>query len=160
MGLHSLLITYWWKAEYNMKILPWPGYEVIIEILSCRWSSWVLPLHNRYQLLGDLINLITGKQIGHLWVRWCVKQGWLPWVLFDDWLIKMRSDIQVNSYTARTLHACYSQSEFRVLKIRKNNARALFLYNCTLNTLLGYAEYNSQVHRIDSFTSQVILFCW
>ena len=39
------------------------------------------------------------------------------------------------SYILRTLRACCSQSELRILKIHESNTRALFLYNCTLNTL-------------------------
>ena len=39
------------------------------------------------------------------------------------------------SYTPRTLRACFNQSKFRILKIRKSSARALFLYNCTPNIL-------------------------
>ena len=38
-----------------------------------------------------------------------------------------------NSYTPRTLRACYSQSKFRILKIQESSARALFLYNCSPN---------------------------
>ena len=38
-----------------------------------------------------------------------------------------------DSYTPRTLRACCSQSKFRILKIRESSARALFLYNYTLN---------------------------
>ena len=39
------------------------------------------------------------------------------------------------SYTPRTLRACCSQSELTILKIHERSARALFLYNCTPNTL-------------------------
>ena len=42
-------------------------------------------------------------------------------------------------YTPRTLRACCSLSEFRILKIRESRARALFLYNCTWNTLRAWA---------------------
>ena len=44
---------------------------------------------------------------------------------------------QINgtSYTPRTLRACCSQSGLTILKIRKSSVRALFLYNCTTNTL-------------------------
>ena len=38
-----------------------------------------------------------------------------------------------DSYTPRTLRACWSKSKFRILKIRESSARALFLYNCTPN---------------------------
>ena len=37
------------------------------------------------------------------------------------------------SYTPRTLRACRSQSEFRIVKIRESSASAFF-YNCTPNT--------------------------
>ena len=33
----------------------------------------------------------------------------------------------------RTLHACCSQSTYRILKICESTLRALFLYNCTPN---------------------------
>ena len=39
------------------------------------------------------------------------------------------------SYTPRTLRACCSQSEFRILKIRESSARALFLCNCNTGDL-------------------------
>ena len=38
------------------------------------------------------------------------------------------------SYTLRTLRTCNSQSKLRILKIRERSARALYQYNCTLNT--------------------------
>ena len=49
-----------------MKVLAGPGDEVVIEILSRRGAAGVLPLHDGDQLLHDLIDLITGKQVGHL----------------------------------------------------------------------------------------------
>ena len=71
--------------------------------------------------------------------------------------------IKNNSYTPRTLRACCSQSKFRILKIRESSARALFLYNCTPNTLRARERrrrMHSRTPRIDSFTFWVILFCW
>ena len=49
-------------------------------------------------------------------------------------LIKVKCFIN-HSYTPRTLRSWWSQSEFRILKIRERRVRALFLYNCTLNTV-------------------------
>ena len=40
-----------------------------------------------------------------------------------------------NSYTPRTLRASCNQSELTILKICKSSTRALFLDNCTPNTL-------------------------
>ena len=40
---------------------------------------------------------------------------------------------KADSYTPRTLRACCSQSNFRILKICESSAHALFLYNCTPN---------------------------
>jgi len=40
--------------------------EVVIQIFIGWWSPWILGLHDVYQILSDLINLIPGKQIGHL----------------------------------------------------------------------------------------------
>ena len=40
--------------------------EVVIQILIGWWSPWILGLHDIYQILSDLINLIPSEQIGHL----------------------------------------------------------------------------------------------
>ena len=53
---------------------------------------------------------------------------------------KIETDLEVNktnSYTPHTLHACCSQSKFRILKIRESSSGALFLYNCTPNISLS-----------------------
>ena len=64
------------------------------------------------------------------------------------------------SYTLRTLLACCSQSELRIVKVCESTA--LFLYNCTLNSLLAHQHSVGCIHTrwIDSFTFQLILFCW
>lgn len=40
--------------------------EVVIQILIGRWSPWILGLHDIYQILSDLIDLVPSEQIGHL----------------------------------------------------------------------------------------------
>ena len=64
-------------------------------------------------------------------------------ILFDLWRgknkylcqFKLNNNfiITIHTYTPRTLRVCCSQSKFRILKICKSSARALFLYNCTPN---------------------------
>ena len=48
-------------------------------------------------------------------------------------LVYLWCNLNLHSYTPRTLRACRSQSKFRILKIRESSAPALFLYNCTPN---------------------------
>lgn len=49
-----------------MQVVLDAGDEVVIKILIGWWSLWILSLHDTYQVLCDLINLVSGKQIGHL----------------------------------------------------------------------------------------------
>ena len=41
----------------------------------------------------------------------------------------------IHSCTPRTLHACCSQSELKILNILEGRVHALVLYNCTLNII-------------------------
>ena len=63
-------------------------------------------------------------------------------ILMHLWLWASRTGVKgklsglfIHSCTLRTLRACCSQSEFRMLKIGENRACALFLYKCTPNIL-------------------------
>lgn len=58
--------THGWKAENHMQILPGPGYEEVIKVVECRWDTRLLLLHDRDQVLGDLLQLIFSKQTGDL----------------------------------------------------------------------------------------------
>ena len=60
-------------------------------------------------------------------------------------------------------HAADNLNSTKILKILDNSACALFLYNCTLNTLRTRERrrmVHSHMRRIDSFTFWVISFCW
>lgn len=49
-----------------MQILSGPGYEEVIKVVECRWDTRLLLLHDRDQVLGDLLQLIFSKQTGDL----------------------------------------------------------------------------------------------
>lgn len=49
-----------------MQILPGPGYEEVIKVVECWWDTRLLLLHDRDQVLGDLLQLIFSKQTGDL----------------------------------------------------------------------------------------------
>ena len=55
----------------------------------------------------------------------------------------------VNSYTLHAQSACCSQSELTILKIRESSAHALFLYNCTPNTLRALEHSVAFTHALD-----------
>ena len=59
-------ITYRREAEHNMEVLSGASDEVIVEVLSGGRSARILLLHDGNELLLDLIDLIAGKQVGHL----------------------------------------------------------------------------------------------
>ena len=71
--------------------------------------------------------------------------------------------IDLYSYTTRTRRACCSQSKFRILKICKSSARALFLYNCTPNiscsACVSVGRVDLRKCRVDLFSKGVITFC-
>ena len=75
------------------------------------------------------------------------------------------SNLNIDSYSPRTLRACCSQSEMTILKIRESSARALFLYNCTpayFECLTAHAVLAcaSASHIFCSFATWVLIFCW
>lgn len=49
-----------------MQILSGPGYEEVIKVVECWWDTRLLLLHDRDQVLGDLLQLIFSKQTGDL----------------------------------------------------------------------------------------------
>lgn len=49
-----------------MQVILDSSDEVVIQILIGRWSPWILGLHDIYQILSDLIDLVPSEQIGHL----------------------------------------------------------------------------------------------
>ena len=55
------------------------------------------------------------------------------------WFHRLISFIEI-SYSSRTLRACCSQSELKILKICESRARALFLYNCTMRNFEHLAQ--------------------
>lgn len=55
------------EAQDHMEVLPDSGDEVVIEVVKGGWLFWQLLLHHRDEVLRDLIQFITGKQIRHLW---------------------------------------------------------------------------------------------
>ena len=67
------------------------------------------------------------------------------------WWIKHIGEIH-DSYhnfhkcTLRTLYACCSQSGCRILKVWESSTHALFLYNCTPNTLLACERSMGFIH--------------
>lgn len=55
------------EAEDHMQVLSGSRNEVLVEIVKGGRVARELPLHHRDQTLGDLIQLVTRKQIGDLW---------------------------------------------------------------------------------------------
>ena len=49
-----------------MQIQPAAVQEVVVEIFLCWWSSWELCLHDGYEVIHDLIMLISSKQVSNL----------------------------------------------------------------------------------------------
>ena len=49
-----------------MQIVLDTSDKVVIQILIGWWSPWILGLHDIYQILSDLVNLVSSEQIGHL----------------------------------------------------------------------------------------------
>ena len=49
-----------------MQVVLDSSNEVVIQILIGWWSPWILGLHDIYQILSDLVNLVPSEQIGHL----------------------------------------------------------------------------------------------
>ena len=62
----SELLTHRGEAEDNVEVLPSSGDEVVVEVLLCGWGSGKLLLHDGDQVACDFIQLISGKEIGHL----------------------------------------------------------------------------------------------
>ena len=49
-----------------MKILSGSSKEVVVEILRSWSSAWKFLLHHRDEVGVNFINLVSGKQVGHL----------------------------------------------------------------------------------------------
>lgn len=49
-----------------MEILSGPGYKVVIKIVKSWWNTRKLLFHYSDQVLGNLLQLIFGKQTGDL----------------------------------------------------------------------------------------------
>lgn len=49
-----------------MQVVLDSSNEVVIQILVGWWSPWILGLHDIYQILSDLVNLVPSEQIRHL----------------------------------------------------------------------------------------------
>lgn len=60
------MVPYRWKTKYNVEIVLDACDEILVQILIGRRSPWILGLHHTDQVLGNFINLISCKQIGHL----------------------------------------------------------------------------------------------
>ena len=95
--------------------------------------------HSSKELKGGKLPFIhlTATQEGLLSHLWMFSFLSLVNIFFFVWCLcylkSYRTQVNVISYTPRTLRAWCSQSKSRILKIRESSARALFLYNCTLN---------------------------
>lgn len=54
------------EAEDHVEVAPHPGQEEVVEILCSGGSARVLTLHDGDQVLDDVIQLVTGEQVGDL----------------------------------------------------------------------------------------------
>ena len=85
----------------------------------------------------DFKGLYVGSIDGHVFKLY----NWYPILNWDFQTLWF--GIINHSYTPRTVHEWCSQSELRIVKIRKSSARALFLYNIialrTLNASVSVA---------------------
>ena len=54
------------EAQHNMQILSDPGHEIIVQVFIGWQSLGKLFLHFREELGEDLVDLLSGKQVGHL----------------------------------------------------------------------------------------------
>lgn len=57
------------EAEDHMEVAPHSGQEEVVEVLCSGGSSRVLTLHDGNQVLDDVIQLVTGEQVGDLTAR-------------------------------------------------------------------------------------------
>ena len=129
----------------------------LIKIWFLMFVTWLIRLVQAYFWF---ILARSGKyNVNHC----CLNKKWLPWAIGQPNCCSLIPQIfthssSVYSYTLRTLRACWSQSKFRILKIRESSARALFLYNCTLSISRSADAIAWASQRVDKRERRVDLF--
>ena len=147
-GWHSYTFTTWIAVDTtrNCRLQSWTLHKSA----DCRWisitilyvsftNSATVQRLEQVQLCNRLIDQSADNITGLKCAKEClilkykyIQNPWFYCSIFDHDACMNLWHIY-NSYTPRTLRECYSQSKFRILKMRESSARALFLYNCTPN---------------------------
>ena len=113
--------NFWsWISDSGTRRQNLLAIEINPAVLHCCLRDRV-PFHALLspQLLPSPLPLTPVHSKGHIWVQ--------------GHHLKNDKCHEKHSHTPHTQRTCCSQSKFRILKIRKSSARALFLYNCTPN---------------------------
>ena len=138
------------------------------------FANWYPFLRVSYRKDGQFYNFFcnfcemgpSSNFLGFFWPKWdpCLR------IFFQacgyTWVASRLLGFVWNSYTPLTLHACCSQSKFRILKLRESSAHALFLYNCTpniwreLTRAWALRMVDLRERRVDLFSKRVTTFCW
>lgn len=64
------------EAQDHVEVLPDSGDEVVVEVVKGGRLPGQLFLHHRDETLCDLIQLVTGKEIGYLWYMTHITSLW------------------------------------------------------------------------------------